>query len=104
MAESIALLYEIQFNSHLFTNGLNLSSIQCAEAKYTIFLKQLFLIWLVQLLGKKNDKSKFSCLDLLFKHLKKIKLQPKMNEQEKKRQRIYDLLNAETKLKSLCLQ
>ena len=26
-----------------------------------------------------------------------------MNEQEKKRQRIYDLINADTKLKFLCL-
>ena len=33
----------------------------------------------------------------------KIKIQPNMNEQEKKRQRIYDLLNAETKPKFLCL-
>ena len=29
----------------------------------------------------------------------KIKIQPNMSEQEKKRQRIYDLLNAETKPK-----
>ena len=28
-----------------------------------------------------------------------IKIQPNMSEQEKKRQRIYDLLNAETKFK-----
>ena len=32
-----------------------------------------------------------------------IKIQPNMSEQEKKRQRIYDLLNAETKSKFLCL-
>ena len=32
-----------------------------------------------------------------------IEIQPNMSEQEKKRQRIYDLLNAETKLKYLCL-
>ena len=32
-----------------------------------------------------------------------IKIQPNMNEQEKKRQRIYDLLDAETKSKFLCL-
>ena len=40
-------------------------------------------------------------LALLFKHfLKKIKIQPNMRKQEKKRQRIYDLLNAETKPKN----
>ena len=33
----------------------------------------------------------------------KIKIQPNMIEQEKKLQRIYDLLNAETKPKFLCL-
>ena len=39
----------------------------------------------------------------IFQELFKIKIQPNMNEQEKKRQRIYDLLNAETKPKILCL-
>ena len=33
----------------------------------------------------------------------KIKIQPNMSGQEKKGQRIYDLLNAETKPKFLCL-
>ena len=33
----------------------------------------------------------------------KIKIQSYMSEQEKKRQRIFDLLNAGTKLKFLCL-
>ena len=32
-----------------------------------------------------------------------IKIQPNMSEQEKKQQRIYDLLNTKTKLKFLCL-
>ena len=32
-----------------------------------------------------------------------IKIQPKMNEKEKKRRRIYDLLNTETKSKFLSL-
>ena len=32
-----------------------------------------------------------------------IKFQPNMSEQEKKQQRIYNLLNAEIKLKFLCL-
>ena len=50
-------------------------------------------------LKKKHNKSKFSWLALLFK----IKIQPNMREQKKKRQRIYDLLNAETKPKSLCI-
>ena len=36
---------------------------------------------------------------LLFKHFF-IKIQPNMREQEKNRQRIYDLLNAETKPKN----
>ena len=34
----------------------------------------------------------------------KIKIQPTISKQEKKRQRIYDLLNAETKPKFPCLQ
>ena len=33
----------------------------------------------------------------------KIKILPNMSEKEKKRQRIYDLLNAETKPKIFCL-
>ena len=54
-------------------------------------------MWFVQFL-KKHDKSKFSWLALLCKHFF-IKIQPNMSEQEKKWQRIYDLLNAETKQK-----
>ena len=42
---------------------------------------------------KKIDKSKFS--SLLFRPFFKIKIQPNMNEQEKKRQSIYDLFNTE---------
>ena len=34
----------------------------------------------------------------------KIKIQSNMSEQEKKQQRIYDLLNCKTKPKFLCLQ
>ena len=52
--------------------------------------------------NKKRDKSKFSWLAQLFKHSFKIKIQPYVSEQEKKRQRIYDLLNAETQPKFLC--
>ena len=61
-----------------------------------------FFVWFVQFLKKKSNKSKFLWLALLFKHFS-IKIQPNMSEQEKKRQRIYDLLNAETKPKFLCL-
>ena len=35
--------------------------------------------------------------------LKKIKIQPNMSEQEKKRQRIFGFLNTETKPTFLCL-
>ena len=41
-----------------------------------------------------------SIIQVLFK----IKIQPNISDQEKKRQWIYDLLNAESKLKFLCLQ
>ena len=34
---------------------------------------------------------------------KKIRIQPNINDPEKKRQRNFDLLNAETKLKFVCL-
>ena len=42
-----------------------------------------FLVWLVQFLKKKRDKSKFLCLYLLFNHFR-IEIQPNMSEQEKK--------------------
>ena len=68
------------------------------EIKYGIIL-ETFFVWLVQFLKeKKHDKSKFSRLALLFKY-SFIKIQPTMSEQEKKLQRIYYLLNAETKPK-----
>ena len=54
---------------------------------------------LIRPIFEKRDKSKFSWLALLFKHFWKIKTQLNMNEQEKKRQRIYDLLNVESKPK-----
>ena len=41
--------------------------------------------------------------DLYYSSTFKIKFQPNMNEQEKKRQGIYDLLNAKTKTNLLCL-
>ena len=46
---------------------------------------------------KNTDKSKFSWLTLSFF----IKFQPNVSKQDKKRQRIYDLLNAETKPKKI---
>ena len=39
----------------------------------------------------------------IIRALFKIKIQSNMSEQEKKSQRIYDLLNAKTKPKFLCL-
>ena len=64
------------------------------------FLKLFFFCLITPIFWKKNDKSKFSWLALLFNHFF-IKIQPNMSEQEKKQQRIYDLLNAETKPKFL---
>ena len=72
---------------------------QGAGAKYGIILKTFFLVWIVQFL-KKYDKTKFSWWGLLFQQFL-IKIQPNMSEQEKKQQRIYDLLNAETKPKKI---
>ena len=71
------------------------------EAKYGIIFKTFFflLIWSVQFL-KKIQWSKFSRSALLCKYFF-IKIQPNMSEQEKKWQRIYDQLNAETKPKNL---
>ena len=58
-----------------------------------------FFVWFVQFL-KKYDESKFSWLVLLFKHFL-IKIQPNMCEQEKKWQRICDLLNTKTKQRKI---
>ena len=52
---------------------------------------------------KKFDKSKFPLSALLFKLFFKIKIRPKKNEQKEKRKGFYDLLNAETKTKFICL-
>ena len=76
------------------------------EVKYGMIFKTFFLDWLVQFLKKnkkKHDKSEFSWLALLLKHFFEIKIQPNMSDQEKKRQRIYDMLYAETKPQFLCL-
>ena len=54
-----------------------------------------FLVWLVQFLKNKSDTVKFSWLTLLFNHYH-INIWPYMSEQEKKQQRMHDLLNAET--------
>ena len=55
--------------------------------------KKVFLV--SPILEKNRDQSKFSCLVLSFNHFL-IKILPNMSDQEKKRQRIYDFLNAET--------
>ena len=73
------------------------------ERKENIENFRTFFVWSVSYLKKKrHDKSKISWLALLFKHIH-VKIQPYMSEQEKKRQRNYDLLNAETKSKFICL-
>ena len=58
------------------------------------FLK-VFFVWF----KNKHDKSKFLGLALLFMHFF-IKIQPNMSEQEKRQQRIYDLLNTKTMTKN----
>ena len=78
-------------------------SVQSVEAKYGIIFKRIFCLISQIFEKKKRDKSKFSWLALLFKHYSKLKFTLKIIEWEKKRQRIYDLLNAETKPKFLCL-
>ena len=62
----------------------------------------MFLDLIRPIFEKKRNKSKSLWLYLLFKHFL-IKIQPNMNEQEKKQQRTYDLLSAETMPKCLCL-
>ena len=70
--------------------------IEGAEVKYEIIYKSFYLVWLIhsKKTNKRDKKSRMSWLALLFKHFFK---------KEKKRQRIYDLLHAETKPKFLCL-
>ena len=68
--------------------------VQGAEAKYGIIFTTFFEVWWVRFV-KKRDKYKFSWLALVFKQFL-IKIQPNMSKQEKKRQRIYDFLDAET--------
>ena len=66
----------------------------CGSKIWNNFKERCFFS-LINSVLKNRDKSKFS-LALLFKPFF-IKIQPNMSEQEKKRQRIYDLLNVETK-------
>ena len=61
--------------------------------------EKMFLIWLVQFLKKKHDKS----IRPIIQELSFIKIQPNMSELEKKRQRIVGLLNSEIKPKFLGL-
>ena len=63
-----------------------------------------FLIWFIQFLKKKSDKSNFLWLALLIKQVFLIfKFQPNVHEQKKKQQRINDLLNAVSKPMFCCL-
>ena len=66
------------------------------ESKIWNNLKNVFWVF-VQFYGKRG-KSKFSWSVLLFKHIF-IRIHPHVSEKEKKQRRIYDLLNAENKLK-----
>ena len=66
------------------------------------FLKRFFSL-ICPLFEKRNVINLNFHDQLLFKQFFSIKIQPNMSEQEKKRQRVYDLLNAETKPKFLCL-
>ena len=78
-----------------------LTFVQSAESKYGIIFKTFSFSLIRSILGEKKThyNSKFSWLAILLKHFFKIKIQPNISEQEKTRQRIYDLLNAETKPK-----
>ena len=60
----------------------------------------MFFILISPIFEKKCDKSKLSWLALLFNYFL-IKIQPNMSEQEKKRQRSYDLLDTENKSKKI---
>ena len=64
-------------------------NLQGADAKYGIIFKTFFRL-ICPTLEKKIDKCKFFIIIQAF-------FQPNISEQEKKRQRIYDSLNAETK-------
>ena len=77
--------------------------VQGAEAKYEIIFKTFFLVWLVQFIKKNAINLNFYGLLWFKKFFFLIKIQHNMSEQEKKVQRINDLLNAKTKPKFLCL-
>ena len=69
---------------------------QDAEGKYGIIFKTFF-----SLISLVFDKNAINLrLPQLFKNFFKIEIQPNISEQDRKRQRIYDFLNAETKLQS----
>ena len=65
------------------------------EEKYKITFKTFFSLINPTLKLKKRDKSRFWWFSLLFKYIL-IEIQSNISEQEKKRQIIYGLLNAET--------
>ena len=66
------------------------------------FLKDFFSL-IRQTFEKKAINLNFHDLFYHSSIFLKIKIQSNMGEQEKKRQRIYDLLNVETESKFLCL-
>ena len=100
-------MYQIGlFRKHLY------STVHCkkkkkntgVEAKYRIKNFKNFFLWSdFSSFFKMRYKSIFLWLTLLFKHFLKIQIQLNMNNKSEKRQRSYDLLNAETKPKFLCL-
>ena len=63
--------------------------------------ENVFFSLISLILEKKNLINLNFHLALSLKHFFKIKIQPKMSEQEKKWQRIYNLLNTKTKSKFL---
>ena len=67
---------------------MSLNKYGVQEQNMDQFFLTFFLVWLVQFLKKKKtgDKSKFSWLVLLFKHIF-IKIQPNMSKQKKKKKK-----------------
>ena len=85
-----------------FGKNKNHWKIHGAQAKCGIILKRLFSMICRILKTFAINLNFHDCLYYSSTFL--IKIQPNMNEPKKKRQRINDLLNAETKPKFLCLQ
>ena len=66
-----------------------------------LFLKCIFSLY--SQIFENGDKSNFFMISSIVQALFKINIQPKIWEHEKKRQRIYNLFNTETKFRFLCL-